>query len=84
MPWLVDANGELRPAFANDYELEGGARCDSHSRLTGSEVALDHRAPELGASLPTSQRPDLQARTAGEVSEPRPGERPLQKPERRA
>ncbi len=46
MPWLVDANGELRPSFTNDYELVGSARSDARSRLADSEAARAHRRPD--------------------------------------
>ncbi|MGH0032162.1 MAG: sterol desaturase family protein [Myxococcota bacterium] len=45
MPWLVDAEGDLLPAYAADYELVGGARSDDRSRRADREAAMANRSP---------------------------------------
>jgi len=47
LPWLVDANGELRPAYAEDYELVGSARGDAQTRRADAEAARANLRPEL-------------------------------------
>lgn len=48
MPWLVDAEGEIWPSHAGDYELVGSARNDTRSRQLDEEAAMDNRSPEAG------------------------------------
>ncbi|MGH0037472.1 MAG: sterol desaturase family protein [Myxococcota bacterium] len=45
MPWLVDEQRELRPAFEADYELVGPARGDDRSRKADVEAAMANRSP---------------------------------------
>ena len=52
MPWLVDAEGEIWPAYANDYALVGGARSDARSRRADTEAAMANRSPDPGTSPP--------------------------------
>jgi sterol desaturase/sphingolipid hydroxylase (fatty acid hydroxylase superfamily) len=47
MPWLVDAGGELDPAYASDYELVGSARNDAHTRRADAEAARANRSPTI-------------------------------------
>jgi hypothetical protein len=44
-PWLTDSHGEIWPAFADDYELVGGARNDAMSRRSDAEAANENRSP---------------------------------------
>jgi sterol desaturase/sphingolipid hydroxylase (fatty acid hydroxylase superfamily) len=53
MPWLVDAEGEIWPAYANDYELVGSARSDDCLRRTDTEAAMANRSPDPGTSQPS-------------------------------
>lgn len=46
MPWLVDVDGEIRPAYARDYELVGSARRDDRTRHADREAAMANRSPE--------------------------------------
>jgi hypothetical protein len=46
MPWLVDANGEIHPAYAADYELVGSAHRDERTRRADAEAAMANRRPE--------------------------------------
>lgn len=46
MPWLIAADGEIRPAYANDYELVGSARSDDRSRRADTEAAMANRSPD--------------------------------------
>jgi hypothetical protein len=48
MPWLVDADGEILAAHANDYELVGGRHNDERTRRADSEAALANRRPDSG------------------------------------
>jgi hypothetical protein len=45
LPWLVDARGEVWPAFAGDYELVGGARNDEAAHRADAEAAAANRSP---------------------------------------
>jgi len=45
MPWLVDANGEIWPAHADDYELVGTAFDDERTRAADTEAAMHNRSP---------------------------------------
>lgn len=49
MPWLVDARGELLPAYAADYELVGSAHRDAATRRADADAARANRRPEAGA-----------------------------------
>jgi sterol desaturase/sphingolipid hydroxylase (fatty acid hydroxylase superfamily) len=53
MPWLVDADGELGPAYANDYELVGSARSDDRSRRADTAAAMANRSPDPGTRQPS-------------------------------
>jgi len=58
MPWLVDARGELRPAYAHDYELVGSVRNDSQTRRADTRAAMENRSPETGEAPPQApERP---------------------------
>ncbi len=46
MPWLVDVDGEIRPAYAGDYELVGSARRNDRTRQADREAAMANRSPE--------------------------------------
>lgn len=48
MPWLVDAEGELRRGFADDYELVGARRSTALTRLADGEAAMANRSPDPG------------------------------------
>jgi hypothetical protein len=48
MPWLVDAHGEIWPAYADDYELIGSARSDARTRLADTQAAMENRSPATG------------------------------------
>jgi len=48
MPWLVDAQGGVRPEFADDYALVGRAGRDARTRRADTEAALANRRPEPG------------------------------------
>jgi hypothetical protein len=50
MVWLVDAQGEIWPAYRDDYELVGSAHKDARTRQADSEAAMANRSPE--ASVP--------------------------------
>jgi len=50
MPWLIDANGEIRPAHANDYELVGSAHSDDRTRWADTEAAMTNSSPDPGTS----------------------------------
>jgi sterol desaturase/sphingolipid hydroxylase (fatty acid hydroxylase superfamily) len=52
MPWLVDAHGEIWPAFVNDYELVGRAHSDDRIRRADSEAAMANRRPDPGTNQP--------------------------------
>jgi sterol desaturase/sphingolipid hydroxylase (fatty acid hydroxylase superfamily) len=54
MPWLVDADGEICPAYANDYELVGSARSDDRTRRADTEAAMANRSPDPGTSQPSN------------------------------
>jgi hypothetical protein len=54
MPWLVDARGELRSAYADDYALVGNARNDAATRRADAEAALANRSPAAGVEPRTS------------------------------
>jgi sterol desaturase/sphingolipid hydroxylase (fatty acid hydroxylase superfamily) len=45
LPWLVDADGEVRAAFAGDYELVGGARNDDAARRADARAAAENLSP---------------------------------------
>jgi len=45
MPWLLDANGELHAAYADDYELVGSAQRNAGTRRADREAALANRGP---------------------------------------
>jgi sterol desaturase/sphingolipid hydroxylase (fatty acid hydroxylase superfamily) len=47
MPWLVDAEGRVRAAFASDYVLVGSARDDEDTRRADAEAALGNRSPAV-------------------------------------
>jgi sterol desaturase/sphingolipid hydroxylase (fatty acid hydroxylase superfamily) len=53
MPWLVDADGEIASAYANDYELVGSARSDEGSRRADAAAAMANRRPDPGTSRPS-------------------------------
>jgi hypothetical protein len=46
MPWLLDAEGALRPEHAGDYVLVGAADRDARSRAADREAAMANRRPE--------------------------------------
>jgi len=48
MPWLVDAHGEVWPAYADDYELVGSGRSDARTRQADTEAAMHNRSPAGG------------------------------------
>lgn len=48
MSWLVDANGEIWPAYADDYELVGSARSDARTRQDDTRAAMENRSPTGG------------------------------------
>jgi len=48
MPWLVDADGEIWPAYADDYELVGSARSDDRTRRADTEAAMANQSPDPG------------------------------------
>lgn len=50
MPWLVDAQGELLPAYADDYELVGARRNDERTRRADAEAAMANRSPDPGTT----------------------------------
>jgi hypothetical protein len=52
MPWLVDADGEIWPAYVNDYELVGSARSDGRIQRADTEAAMANRSPDPGTSQP--------------------------------
>lgn len=52
MPWLVDADGEIRPTHAGDYELVGSARSDRRTRQADTEAAMENRSPATGITRP--------------------------------
>jgi sterol desaturase/sphingolipid hydroxylase (fatty acid hydroxylase superfamily) len=54
MPWLVDANGEIWPAYAGDYELVGSARNDARTRQDDTRAAMENRIPTVGTDGPTA------------------------------
>jgi len=56
MPWLVDADGELRRDFADDYELVGSRRSDALTRLADSEAAMANRSPDPGTGTTNDER----------------------------
>jgi len=45
MKWLVDADGEIWPAHAGDYELVGSTRNDRRTRQSDTEAAMQNRSP---------------------------------------
>jgi sterol desaturase/sphingolipid hydroxylase (fatty acid hydroxylase superfamily) len=47
LPWLLDARGEIHPAYAEDYELVGSARSDAATRRSDADAARANRAPSL-------------------------------------
>jgi hypothetical protein len=47
MPWLVDAHGEIHPAYASDYELVGSRRWDERTRRRDAESAMANERPDL-------------------------------------
>jgi len=47
MPWLVDANGEILPAYAADYELVGSRRRDERTRHLDTEAAMANARPPI-------------------------------------
>jgi len=49
MPWLVDARGELLPAYADDYALVGSPRRDARTRRADTDAAMENRRPAEGA-----------------------------------
>lgn len=54
MPWLIDANAEILPAYANDYELVGSARSDARTRRADTEAAMENCGPDPGSSQASS------------------------------
>jgi len=57
MPWLVDADGALRGAYAGDYELVGSARKDTGTRAADAAAAVaNHRPAEDPPPAPTPSR----------------------------
>ena len=53
MPWLVNADSEIWPTYANDYELVGSARSDDRTRRADTEAAMANRSPDPGTSQPS-------------------------------
>lgn len=47
MPWLVDANGQIHPEYAADYELAGARVQDERTRRSDTEAAMANERPEL-------------------------------------
>ena len=47
MSWLVDMNGEVRAAYASDYELVGSRKRDEQSRRMDSDAAMANERPEI-------------------------------------
>jgi sterol desaturase/sphingolipid hydroxylase (fatty acid hydroxylase superfamily) len=47
MSWLVDINGEVRAAYASDYELVGSRKRDEQSRRMDSYAAMANERPEI-------------------------------------
>jgi sterol desaturase/sphingolipid hydroxylase (fatty acid hydroxylase superfamily) len=54
LPWLVDSEGEIWPAFADDYELVGGARNDASARRADRDAANENRSPSANADTRVS------------------------------
>lgn len=52
MPWLVDANGELLPAYSADYELVGSRRRDEQTCRKDTEAAMANERPGSGDEEP--------------------------------
>ena len=50
MPWLVDAHGDIWPAYADDYELIGSARNDAGTRKADTQAAMENRSPATGTA----------------------------------
>lgn len=68
MPWLVDAQGEIWPAYASDYELVGSARNDSRTRRADAEAAQANCSPATevaGPERPLRTDPRLPETGAG-------------------
>jgi hypothetical protein len=53
MPWLVDADGEIWPTYADDYELVGSARRDDCIRRADAEAAMANRSPDPETTQPS-------------------------------
>jgi sterol desaturase/sphingolipid hydroxylase (fatty acid hydroxylase superfamily) len=47
MRWLVDESGEVRDAFATDYELVGGRVRDPSTRRADTDAAMANRPPSV-------------------------------------
>ena len=45
MPWLVDEQGEVRPEFADDYELVGSADADARQEQIDRARAFANMTP---------------------------------------
>jgi len=56
MPWLVDATGRIRTAFARDYELVGPARRDASTRAADAAAAMSNRRPDAGTEVGEHRR----------------------------
>ena len=65
MPWLVDAHGEIWPAYADDYELVGSALKDSRTRRADTEAAMHNRSPAADVSPPETAERSPAARDQG-------------------
>jgi hypothetical protein len=59
MPWLVDAYGELLPAYADDYALVGTVRRDDRTRRADTEAAMANERPDPGADPASREDPGL-------------------------
>ena len=47
MPWLIDMDGEVRAAYASDYELVGSRKRDDHTRRLDTEAAMANERPDI-------------------------------------
>lgn len=45
MRWLLDADGDIQPAYAQDYVLVGSRKRDDQSRRRDTEAAMANRGP---------------------------------------
>jgi len=65
MPWLIDANGEIGPAYASAYALVGSAHSDDRTRTADAEAAMTNRSPDPGTgdAEPASAQPETRVRS---------------------